>query len=223
VSPRPSKGGVASFAQNHLTLTVPERMDAMVHPLPIPSWNGLHPLIVHFPIALLLTAPLFVIIGTVLALPKGRAFLVSALILMALGTVSVFVAVETGEAASRLAGSKPAVKAALAQHENLALTTLLLFSVLTVTFAAFLFAPKLLQRELGRTTNTALLAAFLVFYATGALFLAKTAHQGARLVRELGIHTPVAASAVASTAHEGQPSALPEGTGLEAQAIGIRH
>ena len=30
---------------------------------PIPSWDGLHPLIVHFPIALLLVAPLLVVLG----------------------------------------------------------------------------------------------------------------------------------------------------------------
>ena len=33
----------------------------------IPSWDALHPLIIHFPIALLLIAPIFIIVGAVLA------------------------------------------------------------------------------------------------------------------------------------------------------------
>jgi uncharacterized membrane protein len=72
----------------------------MIYLPPVPSWNGLHPLIVHFPIALLFVAPLFVILGAVLSPPKGRPFLVSALILMVVGTASILFAIETGEAAS---------------------------------------------------------------------------------------------------------------------------
>jgi uncharacterized membrane protein len=164
----------------------------------LPSWNGLHPLIVHFPIALLFVAPLFVILGIVVGPLKGRPFLVSALILMALGTGSIFVAVETGELASELVRSTSAVRAVLQQHQNLAETTEVLFTLLTVVLAALLFAPKLLRRELGLRVLVALLAAFLLFYITGALFLVKTAHQGARLVHELGVKAPVASSVAAT-------------------------
>ncbi len=46
----------------------------------LPGWDGLHPLVVHFPIALLLVAPVFVVLG--LVLPRaGRGFLVGALVL----------------------------------------------------------------------------------------------------------------------------------------------
>jgi uncharacterized membrane protein len=164
----------------------------------VPSWNGLHPLIVHFPIALLFVAPLFVILGIVVGPLKGRPFLVSALILMALGTGSIFVAVETGELASELVRSTSAVRAVLQQHQNLAETTEVLFTLLTVVLAALLFAPKLLRRELGLRVLVALLAAFLLFYITGALFLVKTAHQGARLVHEFGVKAPVASSVAAT-------------------------
>ena len=164
----------------------------------VPSWNGLHPLIVHFPIALLFVAPLFVILGIVVGPLKGRPFLVSALILMALGTGSIFVAVETGELASELVRSTSAVRAVLQQHQNLAETTEVLFTLLTVVLAALLYAPKLLRRELGLRVLVALLAAFLLFYITGALFLVKTAHQGARLVHEFGVKAPVASSVAAT-------------------------
>jgi len=168
----------------------------MMHSPSILSWNALHPLVIHFPIALLLIAPLFVIVGAVISPPKGRGFLVSALILMVLGTASAFLAVETGEAAGQVAGSTPAIKATLEQHQDLAGTTLVLFSLLTVAFAALLFVPG--SRELDRRVNAALLAAFLIFYATGALFLVNTARHGGRLVHEFGVRAPVAAS-VATT------------------------
>ena len=35
----------------------------MIQLPPIPGWYELHPLVVHFPIALLLIAPLFVLLG----------------------------------------------------------------------------------------------------------------------------------------------------------------
>ena len=82
----------------------------------------------------------------------------------------------------------------LEQHEELAQTTGVLFLVLTVVFTALLLVPHVLRRELSRTLTTALLLAFLVLYGTGALFLVNTAHQGGRLVHEMGVRTSVASS-----------------------------
>jgi uncharacterized membrane protein len=183
-------------------LPEPKGEIAMVQLSAIPSWNELHLLIIHFPIALLLVAPLFMIAGAVLGASRGRAFLVSAFVLMALGTASLFVAVETGEAASKLAVRTPEIKAVIEQHEELAETTEILFSVLTVAFAALIFAPRLLRRELSSRFQASLLGVFLLFYATGAVFLVNTAHQGGRLVHELGIDAPVASSEAANTARD---------------------
>ena len=52
----------------------------MIQMPPIPSWDGLHPLIIHFPIALLLVAPLLVLIGALLKPEKGRPVLYVALL-----------------------------------------------------------------------------------------------------------------------------------------------
>ena len=51
----------------------------MIQMPPIPSWDGLHPLIIHFPIALLLVAPLLVLVGALLKPEKGRPVLYVAL------------------------------------------------------------------------------------------------------------------------------------------------
>lgn len=175
--------------------------------LPIfPDWNAMHPLIVHFPIALLLIAPLFVLLGAVLSLQKGRPFLESALVMMAIGTISLFVAAESGEAAGRMAGETSQIKQVLEHHEELAEATEVLFSALTVAFAALLFVPKLLRRELTRNFSVALLAAFLILYSTGALFLANTAHQGGRLVHELGVKAKITASSLPAQPQSGTPS-----------------
>ena len=70
---------------------------------PIPSWDSIHPLIVHFPIVLLLLSPVFIIISMILTPPKGRPYMTAALIILFLGTVSLFLAAESGEAGALLA------------------------------------------------------------------------------------------------------------------------
>lgn len=156
---------------------------------PIPSWDALHPLIIHFPIGLLLVAPLFVVLGGLLELRtagKGRPYLVAALVLIALGTAATFVAIETGEAAGKLVDRTDALSAVLERHESLAETTRLVFSVLTVILAAILLVPRAFRRELPRAATAGLLAAFIVSYSAGAVLLANTAHNGGRLVHEFG-------------------------------------
>ena len=73
----------------------------MGHLPPLPTWQELHPLVIHFPIALLLVAPLFIFLGAVLRKERSRVFLISALILMLLGTATLYLATQTGQAASR--------------------------------------------------------------------------------------------------------------------------
>jgi uncharacterized membrane protein len=164
---------------------------------PIPSWQVIHPLIVHFPIALLLTAPLFIVIGVLRKSKDSFAFLLVALILMALGTAFTFVAASSGEAAGELADKTSTVKTVLEQHEELAENTEIAFSALTLIFAAILFVPRLLRQERNRVISTILPLVFLVFYATGAISLMNTAHQGGRLVHELGVRAQMQPGAVA--------------------------
>jgi uncharacterized membrane protein len=167
---------------------------------PIPNWTELHPLVIHFPIALLLVAPLL-IVGALLVNPlKGRPFLITALVLMVLGTAGTFLAVATGEAAGELVQRTAAVSAVLERHEDLGKTTRIVFSVLTLIFAALLFLPRLFMREATDASARILPLAFLLFYCAGAVVLVNTAHNGGRLVHELGIHAGFAPSTETSTA-----------------------
>ncbi|MGE5414044.1 MAG: DUF2231 domain-containing protein [Syntrophomonadaceae bacterium] len=179
---------------------------------PLPSWDGLHPLIVHFPIALLFVAPLFVILGIVLR--HSRLFLWAALLLMAMGTAATFFAVSTGEAAGKLADRTPQINAVLERHEELAETTRIVFTALTLVFAAIVVAPAAFRRLQGPAFRITLPLVFLLFYGAGVVVLTHTAHNGGRLVHELGVQAlmppspaaePVAREAVRSLKEPGAP------------------
>ena len=154
---------------------------------PIPSWDALHPLIIHFPIALLLVAPLFVIAALLVSASKRQVFMISALALMILGTTSVYLAVETGEAAGKLAERTTQVKAVLERHEDLAEKTRLTFTLLTAILACILAAPRLLKWEPSRAMSVIVSVVFLVLYGGAAQLLTYTAHNGGLLVHEFGV------------------------------------
>jgi uncharacterized membrane protein len=159
---------------------------------PIPAWTELHPLVIHFPIALLLVAPLFIVAGMIVNPQKGRPFLVVALSLMVLGTVGTVLAVATGEAAAEVTHRTAAMSAVLERHQELAETTRDIFGLLTVIFAAILFLPRLLKREPATVVARILALAFLLFYSAGTVVLVNTAHNGGRLVHEFGIRALLA-------------------------------
>lgn len=153
---------------------------------PIQPWDALHPLVIHFPIALLMIAPLFILIGMILK-RSAREIALSALILMLLGTAGTYVAVETGEAGAKLVERTPDINAVLERHEEMAEQTRLLFTILTVVFAGLLLVPMFLKKELGTLWRLVIHGVFLLAYLVCLLSLANTAHLGGRLVHELGV------------------------------------
>ena len=155
---------------------------------PLPSWDSLHPLIIHFPIVLLLLSPLFVLISAIPAPPKGKPYMNVALMVLLLGTASLFIAGSTGHAASELAERGGPVNAVLETHEDLASETQIVFSGLAAILLGMYLIPKLLHRQEDRLYSTVLPTAFLALYAVGLLFLVNTAHAGGRLVHEFGVH-----------------------------------
>lgn len=158
---------------------------------PLPSWDGLHPLIVHFPIALLLVAPVLVILGSVFR-GRTRGFLIAAFALMLIGSVAAWIAVSTGQSAGEFAERFAGVDGVLENHEELAETTAIVFSALTSVFAVIVFGPIAFGKELSRKVVIPLNLAFLLFYSAGGVLLINTAHQGGRLVHQFGIHAIVA-------------------------------
>lgn len=155
---------------------------------PLPAWDAAHPTIVHFPIALLLVTPLFVLLGVILRPERGRWFLYAALILMALGTISAYIAHESGHAAEHAAQIPPEARATVDRHEDLGSDTAGIFLLLTLSFAALVFVPAFFPGFKTPLMTRILPAIFLLFYFGGLVVLAHTAYLGGRLVHEYGIH-----------------------------------
>ena len=152
----------------------------------IPGWDALHPLVVHFPVALLLTAPLFILLG-LLWKKQRQCILIFAFILVALGTAAVFFAVATGEEAGELVERTAEISPVLSEHSELAETTRTVFSILTVVFAGILFIPRFLKKEIKPLLESLLVTGFLLIYLVCSLILINTAAYGGRLVHELGV------------------------------------
>lgn len=156
--------------------------------LPIlPPWAGMHPLLVHFPIALLFTAPVFLILALLLG-RRRPAWSLAAMTLLLLGTAGVFLAAASGEAAGKLAERSPEINAVLERHEHLAEAAQGLFSGFALAFAALVLVPLALKRELPPWAHVSAHALFLVAFLGGLGFLVQIAHQGGRLVHQFGVH-----------------------------------
>ncbi len=154
---------------------------------PWPGWDGLHPLVIHFPIALLLVSPLFVLLAMIL--PKHRgAFAASALAMLALGTGAAFIAVETGEAAAELATRSDAINAAIESHATLAETARNIFAGLTALYVAILVLPRFVAALATRRATVVAHTVFVALLLAGNVVLAGAAHRGGLLVHKHGVH-----------------------------------
>jgi uncharacterized membrane protein len=157
---------------------------------PWPGWDGLHPLVIHFPVALLLVAPVFLVLS-MLVTRHATGFGLSALVLLALGTIAAFVAVSTGEAAAELADRTEAITAAIMQHQQLAERARNVFAVITLAYTALLALPvvvKSMATSTVRTVRTVGTVVVLMAVLAGSLQIAMAAHQGGLLVHKLGVH-----------------------------------
>ncbi len=153
---------------------------------PQPPWEGIHPLVVHFPIALLFVAPLFVLLAGVLG-KYGRWFGLTALMLLVMGTVGGAVAVSSGDAAYHaLEDIEDGGWEVVEQHQQAAKSVQNWYVGLTVLYAVLLAVPlvvtKCNQWKYWLPANLVFMAILMVVN----IQLANAAHLGGRLVHQYG-------------------------------------
>jgi uncharacterized membrane protein len=159
-----------------------------------PDWDVLHPFVVHFPVALLMFAPVFVLLGMLMR-GRGGTFRTSALILLAAGTATILVAISTGQAAGELADHTPAINAVMSRHVDLAVRVRNVFAALTAAYALLLLLPRWVKALARPAVAFAVHGIFLVLLLAGCVLLVNTSHQGGRLVHQLGVHAMMPADA----------------------------
>jgi uncharacterized membrane protein len=148
----------------------------------------LHPLVIHFPIALLMVVPVFLLL-VIFGKTHAPGFAWSALTLLLLGTAAAFVAVSTGRAAGELADHTDAINAVLMRHEELAEQTRNIFAVITAVYAVLLLLPAFFKRFAREQYRAVASGVMLLVVLAGSLQLVRTAHQGGLLVHKFGVHT----------------------------------
>ncbi len=156
-----------------------ETLRSLVSDSPFPS---LHVMVIHFPIACLFLAPFFDI-GCIVF--RNRVWLDRAAIaLYVIGTIGAGAAYLTGQrAAAALQGLSPTAESALADHENLAVLTLVALSVVSLV--------RLAVSWLGRNDRRINVGIFRLLAIPVALaglaMLALTADRGGTLVYTHGV------------------------------------
>jgi len=130
----------------------------------------LHPMIVHFPIALLIVGFLFDIAGSI---TKRESFTQTAFYLIILGALGVIAAFITGDQAGSGITEEGALKQALENHEDAATITIWIVSIA----AAFRIALVLLKKFKG-VLKMVSLALFLI----AVMSIARTGYYGGELV-----------------------------------------
>ena len=172
--------------------------------LAIPSWDGVHPAMVHFPIALLFAAPVLLFVS--LFTPRAwRSWAIASLVLMVVGTVAAWLAAASGHAAAQLVDKTGSLEQAIGRHESLAVTARNLFTIMTLVFGALMVLHAALRKQMPTALRTTVHVLFLGGYAVCAIQLAGAADRGGRLVHEAGVRAlvgPAVATAAAPAADQ---------------------
>lgn len=143
----------------------------------LPAWApGIHPLIIHFPIALLSLA-----VGlTVLELFYSRPWLVKAIAgLYLFGALGAVLSYISGRSAADSIGLNLKAEVAISTHSNWGLYTLIYFGIMVLVYYGVKFILK--------KNNLPIRILMAVLAVAGFLILAQTAEYGGRLVFEYGL------------------------------------
>jgi uncharacterized membrane protein len=144
----------------------------------VPGWApNVHPLVVHFPIALLLTAAGFDLAGWACRCNRSLRFV--ATVLYVLGSLTIVAAYFTGRAAAETIWLPGMAHAAVKEHWDWAFRSVWFFGVLTLLRLVLLWRL--------RAPRPALVAALTLAGLVGVVLLGETGDRGGRLVYRHGV------------------------------------
>ena len=152
----------------------------------------LHPLIVHFPIALLILGAVIEIVNVVMKKESLNKF---GTLLIILGVISGFVTLATGDGAEHFAENKwggDSVEGKVGPHETFADISMFIFSALAIIKILFrhnIFKWNVLQSKALRGGVATVLIVLLSI--AGAASIAVTGHLGGKIVYENNSNTSV--------------------------------
>jgi len=158
---------------------------------PIPPLEGMHPLVVHFPLGLLMVAWIPMLLCLV-DKKRRSVWIQTTLTLLILGTLFTFAAIFTGEATEEIIGTaSQEIHDAVHEHEETAESARNFFIVTTVLFAFIPIARAKLEKSKKKSAITVIAILIAFSYGLGTLTLANAGHQGGVLVHHHGIHAPL--------------------------------
>ncbi|MEN1679035.1 MAG: DUF2231 domain-containing protein [Planctomycetota bacterium] len=175
-------------------------MNELIPTLPAlpPSWDGFHPLVVHFPIALLAVAPIFVLLGSITGY---RSMMFSALVLLVLGVAGAFVATNTGEEAYNVIPNDEVMDlldpdyeyddVAIAHGEQSELARNI-FAGITACYLVVVILAYARPSSRNLVPRTAIGVVFVLALGYANLVLANAAHLGGELVHVYGVRAVMA-------------------------------
>lgn len=157
----------------------------------------MHPLVIHIPIALIVITPLLVVLGLAWRKRALGWFMGSAL-LMAIAAGGACLATSSGSAAEDFAEKVPGARDVLEEHEELGEAArnfaIGLAAALVIGTGAYWRWGDRIPRKLIITTGVL----YLVANGAAMLVVANAAHQGGRLVHEVGVRARLNSGPVSS-------------------------
>ena len=164
---------------------------------PMPSWEAAHPLVVHFPIALILVAWVPMVVGLV-DVRRRWAWMGAGLLLLVMGTAGAFIAVLSGEATEdKVVVTSELIERAIHEHEEAGEMARTLAVAATAMFVVALGLGAGMKKGRGRTLAVGVAAVvFAGVYGLCAQRLAWAGHRGGELVHAYGVRAPMVAPPV---------------------------
>lgn len=169
----------------------------MFQPPPLPPWEGLHPLVVHYPIALLTIVPLLVLLAAAWS-KHAKPLVLAAWVVLTIGVGGTLLATATGDAAEHaVRGAADGWYPVMKRHENVAESARNMFLGLWALFTVFGIVVMAFGKPVPRSLTIAGCVVYVLLHLPATLVLANAAHLGGRLVHEFGARAPLTRQAAA--------------------------